>query len=231
MKTLLKRLASQASRKLRAKIPQSDISQMITGAELNVRLLEPAFSDGNVSLFELFSIASMVLLKEPQTIFEIGTFNGRTTLNLAANSGPQTRIHTLDLPGKDVGNTKFALDEIEKKYVEKPASGAKFAGRAEAQKITQLYGDSAKFDFAPFENAMDFVFVDASHAYEYVLSDSRAAMRMLRNGKGVILWHDYDRTDWWPGVTRALDELYESSPKFSKLVHLAGTSLVCLIID
>ena len=204
---------------------------MVAGDELNIRLLEPAFCDGNTTLFELFAISSLIRLKKPQTVFEIGTFNGRTTLNMAANSDPQTKIYTLDLPSKDMANTKFGLDEIEKKYVNKPASGAKFSGHPEAKKITQLYGDSAKFDFSPFAGGMDFVFVDASHAYDYVVSDSKAAMQMLRNGKGVILWHDYDQIDWWPGVTKALNEFHESSPKFSRLVHLAGTSLVCLTLD
>lgn len=231
MKNILKRFSGQTTKTPKAIIPKVDFSQMAGGGELNVRLLEPSFDDGNVSLFELFTISSLIRLKNPGVVFEIGTFNGRTTLNLAANSGPRTKIFTLDLPAKDLQNTGFPLDEIEKKYVNKPVSGSKFSGHPEAKKITQLYGDSARFDFSKFENAMDFIFVDASHAYEYVVSDSKAAVRMLRNGRGVILWHDYDRTDWWPGVTRALDELYKSSPQFSNLVHFTGTSLVGLIKD
>jgi hypothetical protein len=52
---------------------------------------------------------------------------------------------------------------------------------------------------------------------------------MLRGGKGIILWHDYDRPQWWPGVTDALRELYREIPQFAPLIHLEGTSLACLI--
>ena len=73
---------------------------------------------------------------------------------------------------------------------------------------------------------MDFVFVDGSHSYDYVLHDSETALQLLRQGQGVVLWHDYGK---WPEVTRALEELSHNSPKFSSLKHIDGTSLVCLI--
>ena len=69
---------------------------------------------------------------------------------------------------------------------------------------------------------MDFVFVDASHAYEYVLNDSRIALNLLRQGKGIILWHDYNRPEWWPGVLKALNRLYTGSPAFSRLRQIEG---------
>ncbi|MBD3183553.1 class I SAM-dependent methyltransferase, partial [Candidatus Poribacteria bacterium] len=87
-----------------------------------------------------------------------------------------------------------------------------------------LYGDSADFDFSPYFGTMDFVLVDGSHSYEYVLSDTDNALKLLKNGKGIILWHDYGH---WDGVTKALNELYESSEVFRSLKHIDGTSLVC----
>lgn len=74
---------------------------------------------------------------------------------------------------------------------------------------------------------MDFVFIDGSHSYEYVLNDSKQAIKMLRNGKGVILWHDYDE---YAGVTRSLNKLYLENNKFKNLKRIKGTSLVCLIV-
>jgi hypothetical protein len=75
---------------------------------------------------------------------------------------------------------------------------------------------------------VDFVFVDGSHSYEYVLNDSRHALKLIRNGKGVILWHDYGT--FWKGVKKALDELYLGGNEFKGLRQIEGTSLVCLII-
>lgn len=64
------------------------------------------------------------------------------------------------------------------------------------------------------------VFVDGSHAYDYVLSDTRAAMTIVDPG-GLVVWHDYGI---WEGVTNALDEL-EQRERFG-LRNIRGTSLV-----
>jgi hypothetical protein len=60
---------------------------------------------------------------------------------------------------------------------------------------------------------MDFVFIDAAHSYEYVLRDSINAIKMLRESRGLLLWHDYASL---PGVNKALDELYTTDARFSK---------------
>lgn len=75
----------------------------------------------------------------------------------------------------------------------------------------------------PYE--ADFVFVDGSHTYEYVMSDSEKALGLLPNDGGVVLWHDYGE---WPGVTRALNELQAGDQRFAGLRHIEGTSLALL---
>jgi Methyltransferase domain len=107
--------------------------------------------------------------------------------------------------------------------VEKPSSGARVHGTDQATRVRQSYGDSATFDFSPYPS--DFVFVDGSHAYEYVLSDSRNARAMLGKGPGTIVWHDYGM---WSGVTRALNELHRDDPYYASLVHVKGTTLAVL---
>jgi hypothetical protein len=90
------------------------------------------------------------------------------------------------------------------------------------QRIQQVYGDSATFDFQTFEGRCDLVFVDGSHAYDYVRKDTETALRLCAR-PGVILWHDYGV---WEGVTRGLEEIEHE--KRLGLKHLAGTSLVAL---
>ena len=85
-------------------------------------------------------------------IVEIGTFDGRTTLNLAVNAPPHTQVFTLDLPPDAA--PKFDLAPGERVYVEKPRSGRRFLDAppewaAAARRITQLMGDSATFDWSP----------------------------------------------------------------------------------
>jgi predicted O-methyltransferase YrrM len=188
-----------------------------------IRLVETRRRDGNTHLGELGVLAQAAAAIPSGTIVvEIGTFDGRTTLNLAVNA-PQARVVTLDLPPDE--GALHALAHGERQYVDKPQPGARFracgpAWQGAARRITQLLGDSATFDWAPYEGRAGLVFVDGSHAYAYVREDSEAAMRLVAKG-GLVLWHDYGR---WEGVSRALDEL-EAERRLG-LRQIAGTSLV-----
>jgi hypothetical protein len=202
-------------------LPQSAWTEMLP--RHTIRLAETGKRDGNVNLAELAILAQAAVAIPPGSIVvEIGTFDGRTTLNLAINAA-QATVFTLDLPPDE--RAAFALAPGERQYVDKPQPGARFRGcdpawRAAARRITQLLGDSATFDWSPYQGRAGLVFVDGSHAYEYVRKDSATAMRLVVPG-GIVLWHDYGR---WEGVSRALDEL-ETERRLG-LRHIAGTSLV-----
>jgi hypothetical protein len=208
-------------------IPKVRSSELLVCGE-GVRIMEPRTVDGNVTPLELIIIDQLIRRYRPERLFEIGTFDGRTTLNMAANTSDHARVYTLDLPRAGLHTTKLEIVPWECSYIDKEAPGARFMRTEYRRKITQLYGDSARFDFSPFVNQMDLVFVDGSHSYAYVLNDSMRALELLRNKCGVILWHDYDA---WEGVTEALNELYKEKPEFKQLKHIEGTTLVCLIPD
>jgi predicted O-methyltransferase YrrM len=188
--------------------------------------------DGNVSPQELEIISKLVKLLDPRTIFEIGTFDGRTTLNLAAHSRADARVYTLDLPRSGMDQAGLPLAFHDRKYVDKAESGVRFHGTELERKIVQLYGDSATFDYRPYHGKVDFLFVDGSHSYHYVLNDSWSALRMVR-GRGLIVWHDYVPSghQCWPGLVRALEELHASAPAFRGLQHIAGTALAVLFLS
>jgi len=63
-----------------------------------LHLVMPSFRNGNVSPVELVMLAALTNRQRPKVCLEIGTFNGNTTLQIAANSPPEARIFTLDLP-------------------------------------------------------------------------------------------------------------------------------------
>ena len=177
-----------------------------------------ALTDGNPSAIELFYLGAIARGSGARAIFEIGTFDGATTLQLAINSPPDAVIHTLDLPADAVDRTRSPLLAQERAYALKPASGARFVGTPVQAKIRQLYGDSAAFPGDRFAGRMDLVVVDGSHARAYVQSDSALARILVRPG-GWIVWHDYGV---WPDVTAVLDELAGELP----LVRLEATTLV-----
>jgi predicted O-methyltransferase YrrM len=185
--------------------------------------------DGNVSPYEIDVIATLVRAHAPMVLFEIGTFDGRTSLNMAANAPAGAVVYTLDLPAAGLGSTAFALELNEDIFVRKSRSGARFADGNASGEIIQLLGDSATFDFSPYHGQVDFMFVDGSHAYEYVKSDTIAALKMVREG-GIIIWHDYVRHGFtpFPGVPRALNEFYLTDGRFHDLTQIQDTSIVWL---
>jgi predicted O-methyltransferase YrrM len=167
-----------------------------------------------------------VLAKGARVAFEFGTCTGKTAYLWARNMPPDGCVVTLTLPPdqrsayrSDAGDSALdAANALE----ESRFTRFRYTGTDEAQRITQLFGDSKAFDESPYREACDLIFVDGSHAYSYVLSDSRKALRMIRPG-GIVLWHDYDGARRHAnGVFKALNELSREVP----LVHIAGTTLV-----
>ena len=219
LKALIKNLISE--KRPGAILPKINVSEILPQA-IQVNLVEPDTKDGNITLSELVILAQLIQLRKPDKIFEIGTFDGRTALNLAINSADGAQIFTLDLEAGEKAETSAGGD---KKFMGKVETGYRFKKWLESSKITQLLGDSAKFNFANFHNSIDFVFIDGSHAYEYIKKDSETALKISKPG-ATILWHDYATS--WPGVTEALNELYQSDPRFKNLHHIAETSLVIL---
>ncbi len=197
----------------------------ITGDASAIRVHELDAVDGNVSEKELVVLNSLVVSSNANSIFELGTFDGRTTRNLAANAGDHGRVFTLDLPRASVIGLTAPIHQHEERYVDKDISGARYRGSSEEPRITQLYGDSGTFDFSQYFGIIDFVFVDASHAYRYVVNDSLVALKLLQREGGVIVWHDYGR---WDGVTRALNDLRVNHGKFAELSYIEGTTLAFL---
>ena len=191
-----------------------------------VVLLDAEDSDGNVTVFELLVLARLTRARRPQRVFEIGTFQGRTTMNLAANAPAEAHIFTLDLPAESEAAAALPLEVADRRYIRKATPGARLHGSGLEGKVTQLLGDSATFDFTSFSrDGVDLVFIDGSHSYEYVCSDSLRALQILRTGGGTIVWHDYNN---WPGVSDALHDLQRSHEPFSDLRWIRGTSLALL---
>jgi predicted O-methyltransferase YrrM len=203
-------------------LPLMDIAEF-AGPEMP-DLIDNTFEDGNVSVTELECIARIARNQQPMRVFEIGTFNGRTALNIARNIPDNAHVFTLDLPQSEVASTQLRIKTGERKFINKEISGRMFHGTDQEKKITQILSDSAKYDYSALNNTVDLVFVDGSHSYEYVINDTEVAMKLLRNGKGIIIWHDYG----WREVIQALNEYYQNDPRFKDMKHIRGTSMAVL---
>jgi hypothetical protein len=181
-------------------LPQNVSAQLAS----NSVMLLPAstFAAGNQEVTGLMFLASLAKAIKARVIFEIGTYNGITALTLARNI-PGATVHTLDLPpGAYPALPVFHTD---------PAHFDNFArrvyeGEPEEHRIVQHFGDSANFDFSPYQHTCQVVYVDGAHSYEYVANDTRVAFRLVEVEEvAAIVWDDYWRHI--PDIPRFLNSL------------------------
>ncbi len=166
---------------------------------------------------EALALSAIVRFTNPKRVLEIGTFDGNTTLNLAANAPPDAVITTVDLPPNWTGALTYEVPHALDNFTGPASAAAQFRNTAYATRIKQVYGDSAAIDWARLGGPFDLIFIDGGHSYEYVRSDTTNAFACLAEG-GLVIWHDYGMID---DVSRAVDELDGTASVFA----IRGTRL------
>ena len=197
---------------------------LLPGIESESVTLRKCFPQhGNMTAEEICAVCLLVRWARPKIIFEFGTFNGNTTLQIAINASKDCRIFTLNLPPEH-GDTQLVSSAQDRMvHTRLVGSGQAFHEEPERIKIHELFGDSANFDFTPYAAQCELVLVDAGHEYDYVKSDTSNALRLLAPGGGVILWHDFPNA---PGVCAWLEEFGRGQTVY----HIRGTRLAFTII-
>ncbi len=191
-----------------------------TAVDISINLEDIKYQSSNINPYEMYCICSLAKLIQPQLIFEIGTYDGATSLQLARIC-PSSTIITLDLIPELTLELETVLVQSEAINVDQNGVGSRYIGTPQEKQIKQLWGDSTFFDFSPYYGSIDLVFVDACHEYDYVRKDSETALNLIRPG-GIILWHDY--VLGWPGVVKAVEEISMEN----HILHIDGTSLAVL---
>ena len=187
---------------------------------------------GGTSDLEAWILA--VLAKSRKNIFEFGTCTGKSTYLFAANSPADGHVETLTLPSNQVAmynaNDSDTQSAQQHAIEESRFEMFMYSGTPEEKKITQHFCDSKQFDETKYSSMYDMIFIDGSHAYSYVKSDTEKAMRMVKPG-GIILWHDfiwrnlsYDPT--FDDPTKDVAGYLGTLAKQETLFHLKDTSLV-----
>jgi hypothetical protein len=161
----------------------------------------PMLETGSVAARESCYLVMLLKTTKGTTIIEFGTSYGDTTLLFALNSPPDAVVLTTDLPEWSPVGIKFLEPEAN-------------------TKVRCGYARIQDWDLSAYRGVTDFVFVDASHAYDDILADSRKALDLLAPG-GIVCWHDY-RFKFRHDVVKALDQVHSQTP----LIHLQYTSLV-----
>jgi len=186
-------------------VPSVDLADLYSG--IRDQKVSVGYPGVSLRLLEQVNIAQLVRYLRPQAVFEIGTGFGGTTLLMAENADKNTRIFTLDLsPDLILGAAGETVGIVLREN--------KLESRS---RITQLWGDSRDFDYDPWIEKIDLVFVDACHEYAYVKTDTDNALKLL-SSRGVIVWHDYPSA---PGVCRAVKEFAQQR----KVYMIEGTRI------
>jgi predicted O-methyltransferase YrrM len=158
-------------------------------------------------------------------IVEFGTFDGRTTYNLALNvqrgstrGAAGVKVVTIDAHIPD------DLSNADKRAYGEFVPGQRFLD-AEPEirsRIEFILSDSRHVDLSDLNGQCGLVIVDGGHSHDVCASDTRKALELVRPG-GVIVWDDY--TPYWPGVKDTLDALSSHLrlthfPRLGIVVHI-----------
>lgn len=192
------------------KLPREHITKILPGIEnvnVNIQKTFNRLIGTSIDPNEILILAAIVKHIKAKKVVEIGTYDGNTALNIAANMPDNGKVITIDMPQEWETGTKI---KIPKNYVnvnnaegKRVIVGNQYHNTKENKKIKQIFCDSAKLDWKTLNGPFDMVFIDGCHHYKYVKHDTKMALRNLKSG-GVIVWHDYGAV---PDVSKAVDEL------------------------
>lgn len=175
----------------------------------------------SITAEELCCLLLVAKAVHAKKVLEIGTWDGNTSLNLAANM--DGKVVTVDLPPDFAGDDHKATltyPDAELYVTDRAQLGRQFHGHPLAPRIHQVYGDSAKLDWSTLGSPFDLIFIDGCHDFEYVASDTANARKHVAPG-GAIVWHDYAML--WD-VSRVVDLTARSADEL-KVHAIEGTRL------
>lgn len=144
----------------------------------------------------LYDLAHDFYNSEDKKMLEIGSYQGESTFMFAA-SGIFSEVHCID---PHIGNEE--ANDILKENWEQVKQ--EFTLNTRYFNNITLHSDYSYNIVDKFEDKyFDFIYIDASHKYEDVKRDIEL---YLPKTKYVIGGHDYQKE--WPGVVRAVDEIF-----------------------
>ena len=165
-------------------------------------------SGGNISRLEMLVITAFAsMLEDGENFLEIGTFNGKTTINCAVNLKNNSQVLTIDLPeGEELKNLDREDDYLEydkNLILDQKRKDKEFNN---LHNINQIYADSTKMDFSLIDFSL--AFIDGGHDYETVKIDTENCISFIKR-PGIILWHDYDVTNPVGNYLHSISKKYD----------------------
>jgi predicted O-methyltransferase YrrM len=113
--------------------------------------------------------------------FEIGTWRGESAVNLSEIC---KEVFTLNMTDDDLRRIGVSEESIAQQGLFSKNIG----------NISHLRSNSRSFDFSSLKRKFDLVFIDGSHHYEDVKSDTKKVFEHLIHEDSIVVWHDYGIT-------------------------------------
>jgi predicted O-methyltransferase YrrM len=187
------------------RLPRKRLTEILPGVErVNVNLVKLFQRKIGLSVDagELMILCAIQRFIGAKNVLEIGTYDGNTALNLAANLAGDGCVTTVDLPADWDGNFVYEVPNSYWNVTDRQRMEIQYRQTPYEGRIKQVLGDSARLDWQQLDSPFDLIFIDGCHYFDYVKKDTDNALQHLRPG-GVIVWHDYGD---FKDVSRAVDE-------------------------
>ncbi|MBL7931686.1 MAG: class I SAM-dependent methyltransferase [Bacteroidia bacterium] len=146
--------------------------------QLEDTLDQYSFLDGGSIVTDYLLLKALSKKLNRPDCFEIGTWRGESALSMAKYAN---KVFTLNLSKEELLSLGFSEEYANLQGV--------LCNRAD--NITQLWGNTFTYDFSPYKNKFDLIFVDGDHKYKSVVNDTKIAVQIMKNKNSVIVWHDY----------------------------------------
>ena len=181
----------------------------------------PAFTflDDTSTVVDLLLLRAVVARYGAQTMLEIGTFRGESSLAVATAGAT---VVTLSLPD----------DELLDRGCQPSWVDAHRALSAGHPNITHAFGDSALFDTEPYREWADILFIDGDHSRDAVEADTRRFWATRSPRVGAVVWHDAFSSPLLPrwevlaGIAAGVP-----APHRSQLVQVSNTLCLAWLPD
>jgi len=139
---------------------------------------------------------------------EIGVWRGTFTLNLLRGLPGIKTYHCVDIWKHYDGHTetlnpqgKMARSDMDKVFLEFKQKAKPFIDKLIIHRMKSIEAADHVAD-----DSLDWVFIDANHAYEYALEDIKVWTPKVKKG-GIVSGHDYGNDRF--GVTQAVNESFD----------------------
>jgi hypothetical protein len=157
-------------------LPTVDFLEMVPN--LDTRITRYSFLDGTSTIPDIVLLKSLAQQFSDCVYLEIGSWRGESLANVAEVA---KKCYSLTLSEAEMRQRDFP-----EKFIDVHGFFSKDLGN-----VQTFAHDSATFDFSLIQDRCDLIFVDGDHSYAGVKTDTANVLRLLRDDRSIIVWHDY----------------------------------------